>query len=79
MARASLGHSGRPLVPAKLTTCSFVLVNLAALIRVMGPILGLNSYVSYGVSGLFWCSAFTLFLWVYAPIFFSARADGKPG
>ena len=79
MSRASLGHSGRPLKASAVTTCSFVLVNLAAMVRVSGPMIGLNAQVSYGLSGSFWCFAFLLFLWVYTPILFGPRADGKPG
>lgn len=79
MSRASLGHTGRPLRPTRPTVCSFVLVNLAALLRVFGPLAGLDVNLSYGVSGGLWCLAFLLFLGVYSPILFSARADGKPG
>lgn len=79
MSRASLGHTGRPLKASSLTTCSFVLINLAALIRVFGPSAGLTSSFSYGLSGGLWCLSFLLFLWVYAPILVAPRADGKPG
>jgi uncharacterized protein involved in response to NO len=79
MSRASLGHSGRPLKASTITVCSYVLINLAALARVFGPITGLDPQVSYGVSGSLWCLAFVLFLWVYTPILAYPRADGKPG
>ena len=79
MSRASLGHTGRPLKASSLTTCSFVLINLAALLRVFGPPAGLRSFFSYGLSGGLWCLSFLLFLWVYSPILVAPRADGKPG
>lgn len=79
MSRASLGHTGRPLQTVHMTNCSFVLVNLAALLRITGPLLGLHPHISYGLSGALWCLAYLFFLWTYAPILFRPRADGKPG
>lgn len=79
MSRASLGHTGRPLRASRMTSCSFVLINLAALLRVFGPAAGLPNTISYGVSGALWCLSFIFFLWVYSPILFAPRADGKPG
>lgn len=79
MSRASLGHTGRPLRSSRMATCSFVLINLAALLRVFGSTAGLQSTVSYGVSGALWCLSFIFFLWVYSPILFAPRTDGKPG
>jgi uncharacterized protein involved in response to NO len=79
MSRASLGHTGRPLQPVHATVCSFALVNLATLVRVAGPILGVPPELAYGLSGCLWCLAFLLFLGVYAPILMGPRADGKPG
>lgn len=79
MSRASLGHTGRPLEPSTATVYSFVAINLAAFIRVFGPLTSLDARLVYGLSGGFWCFAFLLFLWVYSPILFSPRADGKPG
>lgn len=79
MSRASLGHTGRPLQASSATTWSFISINLAALLRVFGPITDLNARLSYGLSGGLWCLAFFLFLWVYGPILFAPRADGKPG
>lgn len=79
MSRASLGYTGRPLQTVHMTNCSFVLVNLAALLRITGPLLGLHPHISYGFSGALWCLAYIFFLWIYAPILFRARADGKPG
>jgi uncharacterized protein involved in response to NO len=79
MSRASLGHTGRPLKPAHLTVCSFVLVNLAALVRVGAPLVGVSAQVGYGLSGALWCLAFLFFLVIYTPILIGPRADGKPG
>lgn len=79
MARASLGHTGRPLQPARLTVFSFLILNVSALLRVLGPTLDWPREMSYALPGVLWCLAFIFFLWVYAPILLSPRADGKPG
>ena len=82
MARVSLGHTGRPLVVAPIMTTAFVLVTLAACLRVFGPLVG-SSSVSYlawlVVSGVAWSCAFALYVLGYAKILVSPRADGKPG
>lgn len=79
MARASLGHTGRPLRPSSWVVCSFVIVNMAAILRVFGPLTDLPRAVSYGLGGSLWSFAFLLFVGVYAPILATRRPDGKPG
>lgn len=71
IARVSLGHTGRPLLPSKAIVAGFALVLLAALSRVLlVPFAGWG----LGVSALLWCVAFVLFLWRYTGILFSPRA-----
>jgi uncharacterized protein involved in response to NO len=80
MSRAALGHTGRPIVAARPTTCAYVLLGLAALVRTTGPALPGNAmYWSTLLAGLLWLATFALFLIVYAPILVRPRADGKPG
>jgi uncharacterized protein involved in response to NO len=79
MARASLGHTGRPLLPARTTVLSFALLQVAALLRVTGPLLGLHRVWAFALPGTLWCLSFLLFLWVYGPILTQPRADGRPG
>jgi len=80
MARVSLGHTGRMLEPAPVMTRAFVAINLAALIRVVLPLLfpGVYSQIM-AAAGLAWMAAFGLFVVVYAPMLLRARVDGKPG
>ena len=80
MTRASLGHTGRPLVVAWPTTCAYGLLTAAAAVRVFGPVLLPTPYpqVVLVAAGL-WTLAFVLFLGVYAPILLNPRVDGKPG
>lgn len=80
MTRASLGHTGRPLVVARPTAYAYGLLSAAAFVRVFGPSLLPLSYIWVVVlAAALWTAAFVLFLAVYAPILLSPRADGKPG
>lgn len=80
MARVALGHTGRMMQSARLTNAGFLLLNLAALIRVFPPMLLPGHYNLWVVlSGLLWIGAFAAFVWVYAPILVRARVDGQPG
>ncbi|MCE9971169.1 NnrS family protein [Aeromonas salmonicida] len=80
IARVSLGHSGRALQVGRRISCAFALVIAAAVIRVVIPLLW-PAYTLHGwnLSGLAWVGAYGLFVWVYAPILTSPRADGRPG
>jgi uncharacterized protein involved in response to NO len=57
---------------------AFVLINVAAVFRVLFPILVPNWYnlLFYG-STLAWLGAFSLFIFVYAPILNSPRIDNR--
>jgi len=56
------------------------LINLAALLRVLMPIALPNWYnILIYVSTLSWLAAFSLFMFVYAPILTSPRIDGQEG
>jgi uncharacterized protein involved in response to NO len=80
MSRASLGHSGRPLVAPKPVALAYGLLSAAAAVRVFCPVLVPDhSDIAIIVAGLLWIGTFTLFLWVYAPIFVTPRLDGMPG
>ena len=80
MARVSLGHTGRALKASNAMAIAFVLINLAALLRVILPVALPNWYniLIYG-STLSWLAAFSLFMFVYAPILTSPRIDGQEG
>jgi uncharacterized protein involved in response to NO len=70
VARVSLGHTGRALQPSKAIVAGFALVMIAGLARVLlVPFSGLG----LGVSALFWCVAFGLFLVGYTSILLRAR------
>ncbi|MBT8419273.1 MAG: NnrS family protein [Gammaproteobacteria bacterium] len=78
MARVALAHTGRPLKPAWPIVAAFVAINVAALIRVFGPLLLAESYAFHiHLSGGIWFLAFAVFLVVYLPILIRPRIDGK--
>jgi uncharacterized protein involved in response to NO len=80
MTRASLGHTGRPLLVTRRTAYAYGLLTLAATVRVFGPgALALPYSWVVVLAAALWTAAFVLFLGVYAPILWSPRADGKPG
>lgn len=79
MTRAALGHTGRPLVAPPPIVASYILVTLAAIVRVAGPLFPGSYAQSIAIAGILWIGAFTLFLLVYTPILLLPRADNKSG
>jgi len=79
MARVSIGHTGREMVLQPVMLWSFVLLNIAAVVRVFFPLVsGLETFAIL-ISGILWTLAFLIFLWVYTPILIRPRVDGQPG
>jgi uncharacterized protein involved in response to NO len=80
MARVSLGHTGRALKASNAIVIAFVLINIAVLFRVLLPIALPHWYETLiYISTLSWLAAFSLFVFVYAPILSQARIDGQEG
>lgn len=80
MARVTLGHTGRTMRSCHLTNFAFVVVNLAAVVRVLLPLLLPESYILWlNLSGTLWILAFVLFLWIHASMLTAPRVDGRPG
>jgi uncharacterized protein involved in response to NO len=80
MTRASLGHTGRPLIVSPFIALAYLLLTAAAIVRVFGLSgLHLNYPVVIAWSATLWTAAFGLFVGVYAPILWQPRIDGKPG
>jgi uncharacterized protein involved in response to NO len=80
MTRASLGHTGRPLVAAPAITVAYVSLVLAIAVRGFGPALLPVSYTTVLLAvGSLWVLTFLLFAIVYAPILLGLRVDGKSG
>ena len=80
MTRASLGHTGRPLVVSRATAYAYGLLAAAAVVRVFGPALLPLAYVKIVVlAAALWAVAFGIYLWGYTPMLIAPRVDGKPG
>ncbi len=77
MARVALAHTGRSFAFPKLTVASFWVLQLAALLRVIGPWADPAHSLAYilGASCL-WILAFGLYLVVFTPILRGPRPDG---
>jgi uncharacterized protein involved in response to NO len=74
MTRASLGHTGRPLVAGPLTTAIYALVTAAAVLRVAAPLLPLDYALALWLAGAAWSGAFGLFAFAYGRILMAPRA-----
>ncbi len=75
MTRASLGHTGRALHADAATCAIYVLITLAALLRVAS----FQSPILLSVSGLAWSAAFTLFALHYGRYLFSSGVNTAIG
>jgi uncharacterized protein involved in response to NO len=60
-------------------TAAYVLVMLAALVRVFVPMVPGWTMPAIVLSGLLWAAAFGLFTAAYWPILSRPREDGRPG
>ncbi len=67
MTRATLGHTGRALSADWATTALYLLVFVAALLRVAANFLASAYHPLIAAAGLFWSAAFLLYLLDYAP------------
>ncbi len=80
MSRVALGHTGRPLQTAAIMPWAFALINLAAAVRVFGPLLlPAQTTTMHQLGGILWMAALATFAIVYAPMLWHPRIDGKPG
>ncbi len=69
MTRTARGHTGRPLAPDRYEVACYVLVALAALIRVFGGLWLPGVYLAtVVVSGTCWSAAFALYAVRYWPV-----------
>ena len=80
IARVSLGHSGRPLMPHKVMSIGFGLVLSAAVVRsLLVAVFPAQSLVFYALSAILWTVAFAIFVGLYYQILTTPRPDGRIG
>ena len=80
ISRVTLGHTGRPLNPHKLVPLAYICILSAAIIRMVLPawIPELSSWAIV-TAGILWVLAYGVYIFVYAPMLVTTRADGNPG
>ena len=80
MTRTARGHTGRPLTADRFETICYILVQVAAVVRVFGGALLPGIYLTAVItSAICWSSAFALYAIRYWPVLARTRIDGKPG
>lgn len=80
MTRTSRGHTGRPLATGNAELSAYVLVHLAAAVRVFLPLAAPSAYgASVAISAALWSAAFAVFVISYYPILTEPRLDGREG
>jgi len=80
MTRVARGHTGRPLRSDRLEVAAYVLVQLAAIVRVFVPLAAPQWYLmAVAASGLLWSAAFASFTVAFWPVLTRPRLDGREG
>lgn len=75
ISRVSLGHTGRPIKVGKLMTSAFIVLLLAALVRIFGQLFT-NDYILVILSSaILWAIAYACFVVLYAPILIKKRIN----
>lgn len=76
--RVTLGHTGRPLKVRNLTAFSFFLLQVAAILRVFGPIfIPSETTLWIVISASLWSLCFLAYLLLFGPFLFQRRPDGN--
>ncbi len=80
MTRTARGHTARPLVADRYELTCFLLIQMAAVVRVFGGMVSSSLYLpSVQASGVLWAAAFGLYAVRYWPVLSRPRLDGKAG
>ena len=77
MTRASLGHTGRALVAGHRTTAIYIMITLAALLRLFAPLLGAHYVVGLSLAAITWCGSFGGFALFYFRTLTRPRAGAE--
>lgn len=76
MTRASLGHTGRPLAAGPVTIAIYLLITLAALLRVLSPMTSGAEAIVLLTAGAAWTAAYALFAIFYGRALVQPRVQG---
>ena len=77
MTRASLGHTGYPLSAGPVTKAIYLLVTLAAVLRVLSPLAGENADITLWLAAAAWTGGFGLFVIFYGRILVRPRVRSE--
>ncbi len=78
--RTARGHTARPLQASKPEVLAYCLVMLAAVMRVLLPLIAPQFLMPVLLgAAVAWTTAFAIYLVVYTPWLMAARMDGKDG
>lgn len=78
--RVTLGHSGLPMKADRPIKLMFARMQLVALLRVLADMLPMQGrYWLYLAAAIIWLACFSPWLLRFLPIYWRARADGRPG
>ena len=78
MTRASLGHTGRPRHADRLTVVIYLLVNVAAILRISAPNVDNSTALTHlllSLSAFGWSGAYLLFVLIYGPYLLRPSLD----
>ncbi len=76
--RVTLGHTGRALRAGVTAALSFFIIQIAALMRVFGPIIMPGNITEWIIgSAILWSICFGIYLFAYSGALFSSRPDGQ--
>jgi len=79
MTRTARGHTGRALVAGRAELLAYLMVQAAAVARVLVPLAVPGAHaVGVGVSAALWSAAFLVFTVAYFPILARPRLDRRP-
>ena len=80
MTRTARGHTARSLKAGRAEIAAYLLVQGAAIARVLLPLALPSAYAAaIGLSAALWSAAFAVFVVAYFPILSRPRLDGQPG
>jgi uncharacterized protein involved in response to NO len=75
--RVTLGHTGRVLKVSKITAFTFILIQIAAVLRVFGPLMIPAQTVTWIlISAGIWVICFALYVLIFGKMLLTARPDG---
>lgn len=78
--RTARGHTGRPLKASRPEVAAYLLVMIAAALRVLLPLASARLLTASLVgAALAWTAAFGIYLLIYTPWLMRGRLDGKDG